>query len=149
MRSDWEMPRWWTVSMGFLQCAVGYSNGILEGLRERREQLRAVRRHVPAVFQPYAEFSGNVNSGLVREAHAEFERGRVPVDEISGLVTVKTDAVAGAMRKPRQLVARSPAFALVISAHRVIELAGGDSDLRLFERDLLAAPDRIPHPALA
>src|SRR5271167_2911139 len=111
MRSDWEMPRWWTVSMIFsFDEWLGCSDGILDGLRERRKQLRAVRRHVPAVFQTYAEFSGNVNSRLVREAHAELERGRVAVDEISGLVTIETDTVTGAMGKPRELVARPPAF---------------------------------------
>src|SRR5579862_6217751 len=117
--------------MGFLRCAAGasdagYSNGVLEGLRERCKELRAVRRHVPAVLQTYAEFSGNVNARLVREAHAKLERRCVPMHQIGGLMAVEADAVAGAMRQPRELVAGSPAFALVIGAHGVVELTGGD-----------------------
>src|SRR6202035_2585808 len=116
-----------------LEVETARSDRIDDGLRERGEKLRSPRGHVPAILQAHPEFSGNVDAGLVGEAHAELERGRVSVNEISGLVAVEADAVAGAVRKPGELIARPPALALVIRAHRVVELAGRDSYLRRLE----------------
>ena len=48
-----------------------------------------------AVLKPDAEFAGQVNARLVREAHAGRERRLFAVNEIDGLVTLHADAVPG------------------------------------------------------
>src|SRR6202453_1849082 len=125
------------------------SNRLVDGLREAGEQFRARVGHVPAILQAYAELAGNVDPGLVGEAHARLERRRVAMHEIGRLVTVETDAMAGTMRQAGELVAWSPALALVVLAHGVVQHAGGNADLRGLEGDLLPAPHGVPDLALA
>ena len=95
--------------------------------------------HVPAVLEPDAELAGNVDPRLVGEAHAGRERRHVAMDQIGGLVPVHADAVAGAVRKARQLVAGPVAPAFVGGAHRVVDAAGRQPELRRADRDLLAS----------
>src|SRR5262245_47138491 len=72
---------------------------LVDRRRRHREPLRAVRGHVDAVLEPYAEASGNVNARLVREAHAGRQRRGFSVDEVDRFVAVEADTVSGSMRR--------------------------------------------------
>src|SRR5687767_1840225 len=60
----------------------------LERHRRLREVPRAFGRHVETVLQAHAELAGDVDAGLVREAHAGRELGRLATDEVHRLVAV-------------------------------------------------------------
>ena len=68
--------------------------------------------HVEAILQPHAELAGNVDAGLVGEAHAGRQRRRLAVDQIDRLMHLHADAVAGAVRRAREACSRahSPSF---------------------------------------
>src|SRR5580693_8718176 len=63
----------------------------------RGEHFAAVFGEVPVVFEADAELAGDVDAGLVGEAHAGGERGGVAADEVGPLVAVHTNAVADAV----------------------------------------------------
>jgi len=52
---------------------------------------------VNAILESHAEAAGNVDAGLVGEAHAGREVRHFAVDEVDGLVHVEPDTVAGPM----------------------------------------------------
>src|SRR5256885_8297714 len=65
-----------------------------------REQLRgSVGGDDHIVFAAQAEFSGNVNSRLVRKRHACFQYGFAAAHKIRMLVPVEPDAVSQAVRE--------------------------------------------------
>ena len=120
----------------------------VDARRRLGEEFRPRLGHVPAVLEPDAELARDVDPRLVGEAHAGRERRRLAVDEIDRLVHLHADAVAGAVRQARELVARSIAPAFVGGAHGVVDRAGRNPDLRRLDRDLLAATDLVPDLAL-
>src|SRR5262245_25721707 len=89
----------------------------LPSLRERpvdrgtrlREELRAIVGDVQTVLEADAELAVDRDHRLVAEAHAGRERGRVALHEVRPLMDVEADAVAGAVRQPRHLVAGTEA----------------------------------------
>src|SRR5437868_10219495 len=94
--------------------------------------------HVEAVFEADSELAGDVDSGLVGEAHAGGELGRLAVDEVDRLVPLHADAVAGAVGGAGELVARAVAPGLVLAADRVVDRACGRADAGGGEGDVLA-----------
>src|SRR5215510_14600803 len=72
-----------------------------EGLVDRRalfgEHLRTVIGDVQAIFQSNAELAINHDHGLVAETHSGLESGLVATHEVGPLVSVQSDAVAGAV----------------------------------------------------
>src|ERR1700688_1593169 len=130
-------------------CASRGSKKFIQGFRQRREELGARRGHGPAVFQTNSELPWDIDSRLVGETHAGLQRSRIAVHQVGRLMSVQTDAVAGAVREPRQLVPRAPAFTLIITAHGIVDRARGQADLRRFESDFLAELDGVPYFALA
>src|SRR5579862_289888 len=122
---------------------------LVDRLREWREGLWSLVVHIPAVFEPDTEFSRNVESGFVREAHPGFQRSLVAAHQIGRLVHVHADAMAGAMRQPWQEVILAPAETLVIGTHGFVDAAYRNADLCPLERYFLAALDSVPHLALA
>ena len=76
-----------------MRCAKGCSSaGALRG-----EHFAAVFGDVPVVFEADAELAGDVDAGLVGEAHACGEWGGVAADEVGPFVAVHADAVADAV----------------------------------------------------
>src|SRR5678815_6084052 len=71
-----------------------------------REEFRPLLGHVQAVLEPDPEFAVDGNGGFVAEAHAGSQPGAVATDEVGPLMPVQPDAVAGAVRQARHLVAR-------------------------------------------
>src|SRR5882757_4517041 len=63
----------------------------------RGEHFAAVFGDVPVIFEADAELAGDVDAGLVGEAHAGGERCGVAADEVGPLVAVHADAVADAV----------------------------------------------------
>src|SRR4051794_36828947 len=116
--------------------------------RRSREPARPGLGHVEAILETDSELAGNVDARLVGEAHARRQRRRLAVDEIDRLVAVEADAVAGAVRRARQFVARAVAPRLVLAAHSIVDASGGRADPSRFEGDLLAAMDLVPDFAL-
>src|SRR5688572_15997638 len=125
------------------------SDRVVDRLGERREELRAAFRHVPAVLHAHAELTGDVDPGLVGEAHAGLKQCAVCAHEVGRLVAVHTDAMTGAVGGTGQSIVRGPAKALVILAHRNVDVADRDAGLRGLKTDLLPALDGIPDLALA
>src|ERR1700678_4003393 len=111
------------------------SNRLVEGFCERRERFRAGRGHGPAILQADAEFSRDIDPRFIGEAHANLQRSGIAVNEISRLMAIEADAMAGAMRETGQFVARTPTLGFVIGAHRVVDSADRDADLRGLESD--------------
>src|SRR3954466_5805574 len=103
---------------------------------------------MPAILQSNPKFARNVDSRLIRVTHPCFERCLVPMDKIGRLMPVQSDAVAGAVRQARELVAGPPSLALVIFTDRIINAAHRDTQLRSLEGDLLSPLDGIPHLGL-
>src|SRR3954453_12830635 len=124
------------------------SDGLIERLRQLSEQLRTLLRHVPAILQPDAELTGNIESGLVGETHAGGQRSSVTAYEEGVLVPIHSDAMARAMRQTRQRVIPAPTLALVKSTHSFVDVAYGHPDLGRLQRNLLPALHHIPHLAL-
>src|SRR3546814_1298488 len=79
---------------------------------------------------PYPELAGDIDAGFVRKAHAGRELCRFAAHEVDRLVPVEPDPVAGAMRGAGQLVARAPAEAFIIGAHRIVDLACRGAEFR-------------------
>src|SRR6266478_3509094 len=75
----------------------GGGEGVFEAGTLRGEHLAAVFGDVPVVFEADAELAGDVDAGLVGEAHAWGEWGGVAADEVGPLVAVHADAVAEAV----------------------------------------------------
>ena len=71
------------------------THGVLEGVLEpgSEELGGAVGGNNHVVFAAKAEFTGDVDAGLVGKSHAGFEDGFAGADEIGMLVAVKADAV--------------------------------------------------------
>src|SRR5439155_7585554 len=69
---------------------------IVEGWALRGEQLGAFVGDQHVVFQAHAEFSANVNAGLVAEGHVRRKRQSVAAYQVGPLVTVRPQAVANA-----------------------------------------------------
>src|SRR3546814_14138855 len=72
--------------------------------RRLREPARPCVGHVETILQPHAELAGDIDARFIREAHARGELRRLPANEVDRLVPVEADAVAGAVRSPRDLV---------------------------------------------
>src|SRR5438874_2756751 len=125
------------------------SDRLLHRLRQRREGLRPRLGHVPAILEADAELARDVESRLVGEAHAGLERRAVASHEVGRLVHVHPDAVAGAMREPRQAVVLAPALLLVEGADGLVDRPDRRADLRRLQRELLSALHRVPELALA
>ena len=71
--------------------------GVFEARALRGEHLAAVFCEVPVVFEADTELSGNVDAGLVREAHSGGERGGIAADKIRPFVAVHADTVSDAV----------------------------------------------------
>src|SRR5438270_1663159 len=125
------------------------SDRLFQRLRERREGLRPRLGHVPAILEADAELAGDIEPRLVGEAHAGLERRAVASHEVGRLVHVHPDAVAGAMREPRQAVVLAPALLLVEGADGLVDRTDRRADLRRLQRELLSALHRVPELALA
>src|SRR5690349_6866990 len=124
------------------------SDGLIERLRQLGEQLRTLLRHVPAILQPNAEFTGNIESGLIGETHAGSQGGRVTAYQERVLVPIHSDAMARSMGQARQCVILAPTLALVKSTHSFVDVAHGHPDPGRLQRNLLPALHHIPHLAL-
>ena len=70
------------------------------------------------------------------------------MDEVHRLVALHADAVTGAVRCPRQLVARPIAPAFVGPSNRVVDMARRHADLSRGESDVLAPAHLRPDLAL-
>src|SRR5215831_15216280 len=81
------------------------SYGLFNRLTLRREKLRSALRDVQTVLEPDAELAVAHDRRLVTEAHARLDLLRVAFDEVGPLVAIEADTVAGAVGKPRDLVA--------------------------------------------
>src|ERR1700682_6324914 len=65
----------------------------------RRKKLSASSGDVHAVFQAYAEFAADVDSGFVAETHPGGNRRGIAADQVGPLVSVHANPVAYAMAK--------------------------------------------------
>src|SRR5215468_3401821 len=63
----------------------------------RREQLRTVLCDVHIVFEPYAEFSADVDARLVAETHVGFQAESISTHQVGPFMAVHADAMAQAM----------------------------------------------------
>src|SRR5579862_9732979 len=117
------MPRYASAEKSGQSCRPR-SDRLLERFRERRKEFRAGRGHVPAVFQPYAELSWDVQSRLIGKTHAGRQGSFVVAHQIRRFMTVHADPVAGAVRQARQAVVFAPALLLVERPYRTVDAAG-------------------------
>src|SRR5690349_7144746 len=101
---------------------------IVAGRRGFGEPLGAVLRHVEMILEADAEFAGDADHRLVREAHADIQRRVVVQDEIGTFMPVETDAVTRAMRQAGQLVALAHAVGDQALAGGAIDIDAGDAE---------------------
>ena len=92
-----------------------------------------------------AELAGQINAGLVGEAHADIQRCRLAAHEIDRFVAFHTYSVAGPMGQAWQFVIGSVTPARVRSADRVIDTSGGLAKLRRGIRYLLSPGYLVPN----
>src|ERR1700674_1302763 len=88
-----------------------------------REEFWAGLGHEPTIFQPDTEFSRNVDSRLVGEAHPGLKWSCIVTHEIGRLMPVHSNPVAGPMRQTRQAIVFAPALLLVECAHCLVDRA--------------------------
>src|SRR3954471_2460922 len=102
---------------------------IVDRGRRGREETGPALGHVEAIFEADSELAGQIETGLVGEAHARAERHRLATDEVDRLVAVEADAVAGAVRKAGQRVAGAVAPAFILGAHRIVDASRRAAEL--------------------
>src|SRR5205814_9419847 len=93
------------------------------------------------VFAAQAEFSGNVNSRLVRKRHACFQYGFAAAYKIRMFVAVEPDAVSQAVRE--KLVVRAIPRAGDDRARRIVNRSGQLTRSRGVQSSVLRFADQI------
>src|SRR5713101_7331867 len=81
--------------------------GLIDRQARLGEEFRAALGDVKAILESNPELAVDRDHRLVAEAHPGRERGLIAADEVRPLVNVEADAVPGAVRQPRHLVARA------------------------------------------
>src|SRR6266566_4441750 len=80
---------------------------LIDGRALLAERARAILRDVEAVFQANAELAIDGDHGLIADTHSGLEARLVSAHQVSPLVAVKPDTVAGTVGQAGHLVIRA------------------------------------------